>query len=596
MSIVQLKKVSLYGCSEEKLQVLEDLQLMGCLHITPLNVQENILDKREVDRSSKAREALNYLTTSPLKLKQIVNATSFDPALVEKQVLQNKRKMAELQDESDAVKQKIKQLAPWGHFILPDAKELGNQRLWFYVIPHQEIKKIEGGCAETVNKDNLFSYVVAVGENEPSFMPGDPMKLPDEPLNHLKKRLDEIEFELEDLQMGRAALTRQLSLFETNLFKLEDKATLTEAAEQTYDTNPVFALQAWAPSEDLERLKDYAKRKSLAVKIEEPAPEEIPPTLLNNKTPFRGGEDLLTFYMTPSYWLWDPSTTVFFSFAIFFAMIFSDAGYSIILGAIVAFYWKRMGKTATGRRFRNVLLALTLFSLVWGILVGSYFGIPPSEQGYLTSLKIIDMKDYSFMMLFAIAVGVIHILIANIAQAWSKRRSLTAIANIGWAIALVGAVFTFIGFHNSEMLHSAKTVGFSLMGIGVVAILSFTSLEKPVWKRFLAGLIGLTRVSGMFGDILSYLRLFALGLASASLAEVFNDLAKQVYHSVPGFKIIFALLIILVGHGMNFFLSIMSGFIHGLRLNFIEFFNWGLPDEGIPFKAFSKKETSTWNQ
>ena len=108
--------------------------------------------------------------------------------------------------------------------------------------------------------------------------------------------------------------------------------------------------------------------------------------------------------------------------------------------------------------------------------------------------------------------------------------------------------------------------------------------------------MGLTRVSGMFGDVLSYLRLFALGLASASLATVFNNLAKQVYSASPAFKIVFFLLIILIGHGINFLLSIMSGFIHGLRLNFIEFFNWSVPDEGTPFKPFSKKERSTWNQ
>jgi V/A-type H+-transporting ATPase subunit I len=132
--------------------------------------------------------------------------------------------------------------------------------------------------------------------------------------------------------------------------------------------------------------------------------------------------------------------------------------------------------------------------------------------------------------------------------------------------------------------------------MGLAAVVLFTSVEKPIWKRLLMGLIGLTRISGMFGDVLSYLRLFALGLASASLAMVFNDLAKQVYTSVPGFKVLLALIILLIGHGMNFGLSIMSGFIHGLRLNFIEFFNWGLSDEGNSFKAFSRKELSTWNQ
>lgn len=598
MSIVQLKKITLYGCLSEKQQILDELQSLGCMHITSLYEPENLLDKEDLGSLLKTHEALKYLNKCPNKLKQIKNPPSFDPASIEQQVLHNKHQMEELQDEKDVVKHKIEELTPWGNFVLPDPKELAKQKFWFYIVPHHEMKNVnlQTICVNTVQKDTRFSYVVVVAENEPDFMPGTQVKLPKESLNDLKKRLDQIDFKIEDLQLERVNLTRWFDLFEKNLFGLEDQAVLVNASHQTYDYHPVFALQGWIPSSDVGKIKDYAKKKELALRIEEPNGDQQPPTLLNNKDSLKGGEDLLSFYMTPSYSLWDPSTTIFFSFAIFFAMIFSDAGYAIILGAILAFFWKRLGKTVTGQRFRNVLLALTLFSFIWGVLVGSYFGIAPSTENYLSYLKIIDMSNYAAMMILAILVGVIHIVIANVAQAWSKRNSLTAVANMGWATALIGATVAFLGPTYPLMLTGAKTVGFTLIGIGLFAVVFFTSIEKPLWKRLLKGLMGLTRITGMFGDVLSYLRLFALGLASASLAAVFNDLAKQVYHQMPGFKILFALLIILIGHGINFVLSLMSGFIHGLRLNFIEFFNWGLPEEGTPFKAFSKKEISKWNQ
>lgn len=594
MTIVKLKKITLYGCLSEKTQILDKLQILGCMHITSLYVPENLLDKGDVGGFLQTREALKYLNNCPNKLKQIKNLPSFDPASIEQQILQNKHQMEQLQDEKDVVKHKIEELTPWGNFSLPDPKELAGQKFWFYIVSHQEMKNIhlQTICAKIVQKDNRFSYVVVVAENEPEFITGKQVKLPKESLNDLKKRLDQIEFAIEDHQLERVNLTRWLTLFEKNLFGLEDQAILTNASHQTYDYHPVFALQGWIPASDVGKIKDYAKRNELAVSIEEPNGDQQPPTLLNNKDSLKGGEDLLSFYMTPSYSLWDPSTTIFFSFAIFFAMIFSDAGYAIILGAILAFFWKRLGKTVTGQRFRNVLLALTIFSFIWGVLVGSYFGIAPSAQSYLRYLKIIDMSNYAAMMILAILVGVIHIVIANIAQAWSKRNSLTAIANIGWATALIGGAADFLGFKYPLV----KTIGFVLMTVGLSAVVLFTSIEKPFWKRLLKGLIGLTRITGMFGDVLSYLRLFALGLASASLAAVFNDLAKQIYHEMSGFKIILAVLILLIGHGINFVLSLMSGFIHGLRLNFIEFFNWGLPEEGTPFKAFSKKEISKWNQ
>lgn len=587
MSIVPLKKITIYGCLEEKLEALDTLQHFGCLHITSLVKKENLLDKGS-ESPLQTLEAFRHLRNSPQKLKPITNASNFDPEQIKQQILQNKHQIKNLQDEADGITHKIEELLPWGHFVLPDPKEMGNQRFWFYVVPHHEMKQIKKiiKCAESVQKDPCFYYLVVIAGNEPENIPGKQVKLPTEPLNVLKARLEQIEFELEDLHIERLNLTRWLELFRKNLFKLEDQLSLANASQKTYDTSHLFVLQGWIPASKINGVTNDAKIKGLAIKIEEAATDELPPTLLENPSPLQGGEDLLSFYMTPSYRLWDPSTTVFFSFALFFAMIFSDAGYAILLGAALAFFWKHLGTTLTGKRFRNVLLALTVFSLIWGILVGSYFGLSPSSNHFLSKFKIFDMTNYSAMMLLAICVGVTHISIANLAQAWAKRDSLTALAHIGWTTLLIGATGAFMGF---------KIVGLTLFIIGIIAIVLFTSIEKPFWKRFLSGLMGLTRITGMFGDVLSYLRLFALGLASASLAAVFNDLAKQIYLHMSGFKLLFAVLILLIGHGINFMLSLMGGFIHGLRLNFIEFFNWGLPEEGAPFKAFEKKETSKWN-
>ena len=117
-----------------------------------------------------------------------------------------------------------------------------------------------------------------------------------------------------------------------------------------------------------------------------------------------------------------------------------------------------------------------------------------------------------------------------------------------------------------------------------------SGVERTSRERLLKRLGGLTGLSSAFGDALSYLRLFALGLASASLAGTFNTMAGQVKDALPGIGILFALLIALLGHTLNFVLSLSSGFIHGLRLNFIEFFRWSISEEGQPFNAFARKE------
>ena len=144
---------------------------------------------------------------------------------------------------------------------------------------------------------------------------------------------------------------------------------------------------------------------------------------------------------------------------------------------------------------------------------------------------------------------------------------------------------------NDQLLHDVAYI-LLIMGAG---LLLFFSSERTIKKMsdvlwyFLDGLKNITGITKIFGDILSYMRLFALGLASASLALTFNQLAEQVYSSPSGLGLLFSILILILGHTLNLMLCLMSGVVHGLRLNFIEFYNWSVSEEGYAFKAFSKK-------
>jgi V/A-type H+-transporting ATPase subunit I len=137
---------------------------------------------------------------------------------------------------------------------------------------------------------------------------------------------------------------------------------------------------------------------------------------------------------------------------------------------------------------------------------------------------------------------------------------------------------------------------FAAAGAGALMVLFFSGTGKPPLSRALGGLLALTKVTSAFGDTLSYLRLFALGLASASLAAAFNDMAGQIRHALPGVGLMLALAVLLLGHGLNFVLCVSSAVIHGLRLNVIEFLNWGLTEEGSLFRPFRRKESEQWTR
>jgi V/A-type H+-transporting ATPase subunit I len=590
MSIVSLVKVTLYGHTDDRQQILSDLQRFGCLHLIPLApVRETLTTGGP---SSRSREALRFLSSCPNQRRQVRDLKKFNAHEIEAQTLALLDRSQDLEAERDFLMGRIANLKPWGEFSFPPREALNNLRLWFYIVPHKDMQQLEATDLiwEVVFRDNRFCYVVVISENQPVDMPVKRVRTGGKSLSQLENRLEDVEIELEDIQAERAGLTRWCRLFAGSIHRLEDKAAVKEVVEQTYAEDPIFALQAWTPEKQVARLQQYANDQGLVIETAAPQPEETPPTLMQNPRALAGGQDLVSFYTTPHYWLWDPSMIVFFSFAVFFAMIFADAGYSAILALIVVGLWKKMGRSDAGQRFRILLATMVAAGVVYGVVVGSYFGISPAENSLPGRLKIIDMMNFDLMMQLSIFLGVFHLVVANAVSAWHFRRSIRAAIPLAWAIIFLGAVALWQAVSQGETLGFLKPYGLSAMILGIASVVLFTSPEGPLWKRLLKGLGGLTGLSNAFGDALSYLRLFALGLASESLAVTFNGMAGQVKEALPGIGILFASLIVLLGHTLNFVLSLSSGFIHGLRLNFIEFFRWSIPEEGRPFTAFARKE------
>jgi V/A-type H+-transporting ATPase subunit I len=592
VSIAALDKVTLVGHLRDKDAVLTGLQELGCLHLIPLTREGEAAT--DGGPSREAREALRFLASTPQRRRQVTDPRRFDAVEVQRQALGLQRRFHELRNERDFLATRIQNLAPWGEFEFPPLETLGGQRLWFFQVPHAQMKAVAATELrwEVVEKDQRFYYVVVISEKEPQNMPVARVHTGARSRRELVGRLEEVEMELEDVEAERSSLTRWCMLLGRALDGLEDRAARAQAAAQTAVADPIYALRAWIPRDRIGELRMYARRQRLALELSKPAPSDAPPTLLRNAAPLRAGEDLVAFYQTPSYWLWDPSSVVFVSFAVFFAMILADAGYALLLAGIVLLYWRKMGASDSGRRWRILLGVLAGTTAVYGALAGSYFGVSPPPGTVLAHLHVLDLADFSVMMGLSIVIGAAHVSYANVRDALRYPRWPQRLPSLGWAAVILGG----LGAWGGTQLASQTLVhgGAGLFGSGLLLVVGFSGYgEKPL-MRVVKGISALTGLSGAFGDVLSYLRLFALGLASASLAIAFNDMAREVRDAVPGVGFLFGLLVLLLGHALNFLLSVSSGFIHGLRLNVIEFFKWGVQDEGTPYRPFERKETGPW--
>ncbi len=595
MSIVPLRKITLFGLAHEKESVLKRVQALGSLHLRSLAPAPKEPEKLPPEQPVEAYKALRYLRGVKQKRRQVQRAEAFDMQAVVAEVLSNQQRVRDAEDRCDALSERVEALRPWGNFLHIPSEQIGGLRLWFYVLPCDtcaELDELELPW-QVVHKDNRFGYVVVIARDEPppGLLPVARTHTGSLPLEEVVRRWEECEIELEDLRSERQALTRWIHLLATHLSAAEDRAARLHAASQTFDEEPMFALQGWVPVPELPALRQLAVERRLALLEEEPAEGERPPTLLSNPPDLAAGQDLVGFYQTPGYRSWDPSLVVFLSFTLFFAMILSDAGYAALLGLGLLAGWRPMGRSDSGRRLRILAAALCGSALVWGVVVGSYFGLSPPEGSLLGTLKRLDINDFDTMMRLSVTIGVVHIALANGIMAWRNRGRNQARVSLGWIAAVFGGLLLWLGLAQGGLMY---VTGIAALVAGLLMVFLFGG-ERPVHsgldllRRGLEGFSALTNITKLFGDVLSYLRLFALGLASASLALTFNDLARQVAEAHPGMGLLFSLLILLVGHLLNILLSLMSGVVHGLRLNFIEFYNWGLSEEGYPFRAFAKR-------
>ena len=595
MSIASLKKVTLCGLLKEKRAVLESLQDLGCMHLLPLRPPPTEIEKIASPRADDAYKVLRFLNDMPWKRHQVVRDRAFDVDTLVGEALDLKQRLRNVTDRRDFLEHRIAAVEPWGDLVFPPHEALAGFRLWFYLLPLSKLNALKDVDLpwQIVHNDHRLAHVVLISKAEP---PADLLPVPRThtgalPLGELKVQLDEAEVQLEELVAQRQALTRYIYLLSLNLADAENRASLAYADQQTWDDDAIVAVQGWVPVDSLAEVEAYADKIGLACLIESPKANDTPPTLIDQPAEMEAGVDLAMFYQVPSYRSWDPTWLLFASFSVFFAMILADAGYGFVLLAGLLVCWKRFEASRKGRAYRRLGLSLCGCTIVYGVMVGSYFGVAPSDGSFLDWLHMLSVNDFETMMTLSIIIGVLHIVFASGMMAYAHRSSSVALSKLGWIAVLLGGLILWLAGISDKWTQ----LSWILITAGLVAILLFSSARPAettmdhVWRLF-DGARSLAGVMGAFGDVLSYMRLFALGLASASLAITFNDLARDVHAAMPGLGLLAGLLILGIGHTLNLGLSLISGVVHGLRLNFIEFYKWGLPEEGTAFRKFARKE------
>ncbi|CDZ78971.1 V-type ATP synthase subunit I [Legionella massiliensis] len=596
MSIAKFKKISLLGLSQSKKEIINALQGLGCMHLIAINPpSKKALTTSSTTLLDEIKSALRYLKDSPQQGRARLHWHDFSPDKIVKQILANQSALRAMIDRHDFLEQRTKDLAELGQFELPPEECLAGIKLWFYKISVNETQLIPKEIpAQEIYRNNRYIFIALLATTEPQDeqLCARRIHTGSVCLNSLYVELELVNEKIDDLVDERRNLTRYRYLLSLELAQFSDRTQLKKALDKTQDHDDFFLLQGWLPQSQLVEVQQFCEQNQLALTIEDPLEGELPPTLLESNSWLAGGRELVSFYQIPGYHSLDPSIMVFFSFSLFFAMIMADAGYGLILALFTLVSWKWLGRYNGAKWLRPLLISISSFSIVYGVLLGSYWGVEPKAGTWLAELKIININNFNAMMALVIVIGCLHICLGSAMRAWFSTQLNERLQALGFILFIIAALVFSLGLAKHH--NSLKELSYVLFLISLLMIMIFASNEpvtgfKSLVKRIFHSLAALYELPSLLGDILSYLRLFALGLAGASLAITFNTLAMHIGHSTSW---VLAIIVLLIGQTMNFALCLMGAVIHGLRLNYIEFFKWALKEDGYIYQPFKKQEIS----
>lgn len=620
--IVNVHKYLLYGAKDQMDRFFElaqragFMEFIGVSHKKSLELPDDIKTVLLAIKQAKKHEIhpdqAPQIDTGPVELAQ--------------KIVQLNMQHEQLLEERRLLNIEITRIAPFGNFSKQDLTRLENdtKRVIQFFCMKSDLAREMSLSPELiyVGTEYDLDYFFSINKERTQY-PKMIEILIDRPVGELNQRLLEVNERIASIESDIRYYSNALPFLQKGLLDLLNDfyLRLTKHDAENILDDAAFAIEAWVPETKIKSL--FGLLSGFCVCAEEIAIEPLDriPTCMENKGLSKVGEDLVHIYDIPSYTDKDPSLWVLIFFAVFFAMIVSDAGYGLLyLGLSLFAKWKFPKMSSVGKRFIKLAIILSSCCVVWGVFTASFFGIeigpnnPYRRISFIHNLatqkaeyhieqqddvyqeyvkefpavaQAVDGHDFllkasvlqegktrytalenfydNIFMELALLIGAIHISLSLL------RYLLRSWAGFGWVLFIIGSYLYFPKILNATSIlnftgimskSTAYAWGFQLIwyGIGLAFVGAF--IQKR-WGAF----HDMMNIIQIFGDILSYIRIYALALAGMMVASTFNAMGESA-------GLIGGTLIIIAGHVVNVLLSIMGGVIHGLRLNFLEWYHY----------------------
>ena len=603
--ITKMKKLTFLVFYKEYEQFLEQLRTMGVIHVTQRSegtVQDAALQERIAllgrcntvaaaleSMEGKAENAAPAETVAAVPAMDAIAVMDRYDALLAEKTAAEQRLAALRRDEQT--------LLPWGDFDPEQITRLLNAgyRVRFYTCaPKSYCAEWESEwnaipVAET--KQKVLFLTVTAPDVEPD-IDAELCQLPQTSLSELQQSIEAEQKTLDGIPAQMAELaTAGMPALRDEQVALNDEIDFTRVrlSGESACEDKLLLLQGWAPAKSIDGIRAELDAAGQFYEIEDPSPEDDIPIQLSNNRFARLFEPLTKLYMLPQYNELD--LTLFFApfFMLFFGLCLGDMGYGLLMIVALPIFTK-LFKLINPDFSKWLVVLFGASTILCGTLSGSFFGFSlyDLQIPFVQKMKALLYTDNSTMFTVSLCIGVVQILFGMVLKAINQSIQCgfkAALGTVGWLIMLltiIVAVLAKVPFSNPVVI--------ALMAIGAVGIFLLNSPGKNPLLNIGLGLWDTYNMAtGLLGDILSYVRLFALGLSGGILANVFNSMAVGMSPKQPIIGFLVTALIFCAGHALNIFMNILGAVVHPMRLTFVEFFkNAGYTGGGEEYRPFRK--------
>lgn len=619
-----MKKLTFLLTSTEHEAFITDVRKLGVVHVDNLSGNEISPELQEaLDTDKRYKNALlvlqnasvTYTTDKQFVMKAASVETGCEALKRTEALVAEEKSLLLRRDAADVA---IGKLDPWGEFSWDKVAELASHgtNMYFFCCPNKMFKAewAELYYATPVNEVNKKLYFVAFADKQPDIT-AECLELPAQPLSYYRQQHVEIEEGLarvhNELLRINGELAESIQAAQIDNLNNMNFSKVCLSAESLVD-GCVKLMRGWCLAENEKAIVDYLEQNNICYEVSDPAFEDEVPVKIVNDGFSSLFEPILRMYSLPNYHDIDPLPLFAPFFMLFFGLCMGDAGYGILITAISLF----IVSTKPALKSYGMLGALLgVMTIICGGITGSFFGIDlakvewewikPVQPYFVNDSMKEHFFGYSPMMVISVIIGLVQVLIGMTMAGCKAVKNYGFVYGVGkfsWVTALLSAVVLYgLPMFGVVIPMALQMVLYVLIAISAFGIYFLNNPAAYAKAGSLSKLLGVGMnlggglwatygmSTGLLGDLLSYIRLFALGLTGGVLGSVFNSLAMDMSPDIPVVHEIVMLLILLFGHGINFGLCMISSFVHPMRLTFVEYFkNAEFDGGGKEFKPFKK--------